>query len=107
MQTIKPEFTEKETLIGYIETDSGTLLLSDGIWASSFPLTTQQSLSLDIGDERKSFPVYTIMRGGQRFLLIALDSNAVSTPIPPDEEQVVVDQPLTDDEIADRTSDGE
>lgn len=102
MQTIKLPFTETEQHVGYIETDSGTLLLADGIWGASMPPLTQQSLLVDTETERTKFPVYTILRGGQRFLLIALDTNTVSTPITNDDARVTVDQPLTEEELEDR-----
>jgi hypothetical protein len=102
MQTIKPPFTETEQRIGYIETDSGTLLLADGIWSSSMPPVEQQAMIVDTETERTKFPVYAVMRGGQRFLLIALDSNTVNTPITSDDDRVAIDEPLTDDELDDR-----
>lgn len=102
MQTIKPPFTEKEEHIGYIETDSGTLLLADGIWGPSMPLVDQKALIVDTETERTKFPVYSIMRGGQRFLLIALDSHAVNTPITSENDRVEVTDALTDEELAER-----
>lgn len=102
MQTIKPLFTETEQHIGYIETDSGTLLLADGIWGSSMPPIDQQALIVDTEVERTKFPVYAVMRGGQRFLLIALDSNTINVPITSENDHVDVDEPLTKDELADR-----
>jgi hypothetical protein len=107
MQTIKPPFTESEQHIGYIETDSGTLLLADGIWCSSMPSVDQQALVVDTEIERTKFPVYAIMRGGQRFLLIALDTNTVNTPITTENDHVDVYEPLSDDELATRKSEEE
>lgn len=102
MQTIKPPFTETEQHIGYIETDSGTVLLSDGIWSSSMPVVDQQAMVVDVETERTKFPVYAVMRGGQRFLLIALDANTVNTPITSSTDRVDVDEPLTEDELSKR-----
>lgn len=102
MQTIKPAFTETEQHIGYIETDSGTLLVTDGIWSPAMPSVDQKSLIIDTETERTKFPVYTVMRGGQRFLLIALDTNTINTPITADDDRVTVDEPLSEEELADR-----
>jgi hypothetical protein len=99
MQTIKPPFTETEQHVGYIETDSGTLLLADGIWGASMPPITQQALLVDTETERTKFPVYSILRSGQRFLLIALDTNTVATPITNDEAVVGVEEPFTEKEL--------
>jgi hypothetical protein len=102
MQTIKPAFTETEQHIGYIETDSGTLLLADGIWGPAMPSVDQKALVIDTETERTKFPVYTVMRGGQRFLLIALDTNTINTPITTEDDRVTVDDPLSEDELDDR-----
>lgn len=99
MQTLKPTFTEKEQHVGYIETDSGTLLFADGIWGPAIPTVDQTSLILDVETERAKFPVYTIMRGGQRFLMIALDTNVISTPITNEDDRVSVDDPLSEKEL--------
>ena len=107
MQTIKPTFTENETHIGYIETDSGTLLLADGIWGPSMPLVDQKALVVDTETERTKFPVYSIMRGGQRFLLIALDNNTINTPITAESDRVEVTDALTDEEMAEREAERE
>jgi hypothetical protein len=102
MQTIKPPFTETEQHIGYIETDSGTLLLADGIWGPAMPTVDQKALVIDTEIERTKFPVYTVMRGGQRFLLIALDTNTINTHITNEDDRVEVKDPLTEKELADR-----
>lgn len=102
MQTIKPSFTETEKHVGYIETDSGTLLFADGIWGPSMPSIDQQALVIDTETERTKFPVYAVMRGGQRFLLIALDSNTVPTTMTTEDDRVTVDEPLSEKELSDR-----
>ena len=102
MQTTKPTFTENEQRIGYIETDSGTLLLADGIWSSTMPTVDQQALCIDTETERAKFPVYAIMRSGQRFLLIALDKEVENNRITNNDDRVVVDEPLSDDELSER-----
>ena len=99
MQNIKPSFTEKEQLVGYLETDSGTLLFADGIWQGSIPHNNQETLILDTETERTKFPVYSLLRGGQRFLLIALDTNTIHTRITEDDASVPIDEPLTDEEL--------
>jgi len=105
MQTLKPTFAETEQHVGYIETDSGTLLFADGIWGPTIPIVDQTSLILDIETERAKFPVYTIMRGGQRFLMIALDTNVITTPITSDDDRVSVDDPLSEEELESRKED--
>lgn len=102
MQNIKPSFTEAEQHIGYIETDSGMILFADGIWGNSMPAVDQQALLIDIETERAKFPVYTMMRGGRRFLLIALDTNILNTPTTTDNDRVAVEEPLTEEDLAER-----
>jgi hypothetical protein len=102
MQTIKLPFTETEQHIGYIETDSGTLLFADGIWGPALPSVDQKVMVVDTETERTKFPVYTVMRNGQRFLLIALDANAVNTHITAEDDRVTVDEPLSEEELEER-----
>jgi hypothetical protein len=42
------------------------------------------------------------MRNGQRFLLIALDANAVNTHITAEDDRVTVDEPLSEEELEER-----
>src|SRR5574343_1302157 len=102
MQNTKLTFTENEQHIGYIETDSGTLLLADGIWANAMPTVDQQALLIDTEVERAKFPVYSVTRGGQRFLLIALDTDVVNNRITNEDDRVEVDEPLNEDELSQR-----
>ena len=90
MQTIKLIFKETKTQIGYIESDSGTLLFIDGIWSNSFPSVNQQTILVDTETERTRFPVYAMMERGQRFIVIALDTDTTKIPMA-DKDQVIVD----------------
>ena len=102
MQTLKPSFTEEEQLLGYVETDSGTVLLADGLWSYALPPTNQQTLVLDTEIERVRFPVYAVIRGNQRFLLISLDSNAIPSNTASVNDFVDIDNPLTEQELKQR-----
>lgn len=105
MQSQRLSFSEEKKLVGYLETDSGTLLLADGIWKDNLPVIDQQALVLDTEMERTKFPVFAVMQGGRRYLLIALDNETISTPMTNEESRVEVVTPLTDEELESRQSD--
>lgn len=66
-------FTAEETLAGYLETDTGTILMTDGLWENTLPLTAQNRLTLDLGIERCRIPVYAMLRNEKRFLILGID----------------------------------
>jgi hypothetical protein len=71
-----------QKLIGYVETDSGSLFIVDGVWKESIPTVFQKSLFYEdaLVDEKKNvLPVYLIKNQGKRFLLIALDDGIAAT----------------------------
>jgi len=66
-------FTEEGNIIGYVATDSGGLLLVDGIWRSVVPKSKDQmTLELD-GPSRQRIPVRALRKDGKRFLILAID----------------------------------
>jgi len=70
-----------QKLVGYVETDSGSLFIVDGVWKESIPTVFQKSLLFEdaLIDEKKNvLPIYLIQNQGKRFLLIALDDGLVS-----------------------------
>lgn len=86
-------------MVGYVDTDSGCIALTDGIWVSAMPITDQSSLSIDVGQERVRIPVYAFSRDDHRYLLIALDDNK---KLANGAVNVSVVDPLTEAEILDR-----
>lgn len=66
-------FTEKENIIGYVETDSGTLLITDGIWDDRIKVSARNKVSVDLGMDRVRVPVIATKQNGRKFLLIPLD----------------------------------
>lgn len=73
------EFTNREQLIGYVETDSGGLVIADGIWGDEFPSVSQERICVNLGILKGKVPVYAVSRNGKRYLLLALDA-AVQLP---------------------------
>ena len=75
----KDLFQNKETVIGYIETSAGGVLLTDGGWEEDVPLTTQESTALDLNIEPSRIPVIAVRKNGKRFLILAIDDATPST----------------------------
>jgi hypothetical protein len=78
MRDAKDLFHDKETLVGYVETSAGGILLTDGGWEDDLPLTTQESLSIDLNIESSRIPVIAVRKNDKRFLILALD-DAIKT----------------------------
>jgi hypothetical protein len=74
-------FKNNETLIGYIETDSGTLLLTDGTWEDNIPKNTQEKIKINLELESCKIPVIALQKSGKRFLILAIDSNITTEEI--------------------------
>jgi hypothetical protein len=66
-------FPTKMAQLGNVETDSGGILLADGVWSSCLPTVTQERLHLDLGIEKCKIPVYGTTCGGKRYLVLSLD----------------------------------
>ncbi len=66
-------FKESETVIGYIETDSGSLLITDGIWDSIVNVNPRNRVHVDLGVDRIRLPVIATKQNDRRFLLIPID----------------------------------
>ena len=76
----KQLFKSTETLAGYITVHSGSLLLSDGVWDST-NLHPDSKINIDLEEEgSRKIPVTTILQGGKRFVLIALDAGISHLP---------------------------
>lgn len=72
----------KQQLVGYVETDSGSILITDGVWKDNIPNVFQKTLYMEdaVIDEKKNvLPIYMIQKEGKRFLLIALDDGTPAT----------------------------
>jgi len=65
-------FTEKEMLIGFVDTDSGGVLIADMLW--DMPSSTQKHLSLDLEQEKTRIPIKAVRtEDGRRRLIIEID----------------------------------
>jgi hypothetical protein len=89
-------FTEKEKVVGVIDVNSGGILVTDAVWASALPLTTDSSLTLDLGVPAGKIPVLAMMRGGKRLLVLDIDGMWRNTNII---ENVEVENPLSNEEV--------
>ena len=63
----------REQLVGHLETDTGTVLFTDGIWNSDIPNVDQQRVYLNLGVQKARIPVYGVIRNGRRYLLLDID----------------------------------
>jgi len=61
------------TELGHVETDSGGILIADGVWTPCMPTVVQERLHLDLGIEKCKIPVYGVTRDGKRYLVLSLD----------------------------------
>jgi len=64
----------KEQLVGHLETDTGTILLTDGIWNSDIPSADQQRVYLNLGRQKIRIPVYGVIRNSRRYLILDIDA---------------------------------
>lgn len=88
------EFGTKETLIGYVETDSGGVIIADGLWGDEFPSVSQDRVTMNFNLGKCKIPVFGFTKDGRRYLLLALDD---AKPLPPIEGTVeVTDLPPKD-----------
>lgn len=84
-------FTEKEKVIGVVDIGSGGIMITDAVWASAIPATTDSHVTLDLQLPTGKVPVISIMKGGKRFLIIDLDNMWRNTNIA---EAVTVENPV-------------
>lgn len=87
MDDVTFEFGSKETLVGHVETDSGGIIIADGLWGDEFPSVSQDRVNLNLELGKCRIPVYGFMKNGRRYLLLALDD---AEPLPPIEGVVAV-----------------
>ena len=66
-------FTEEETIVGHIETDSGSLLITDGVWENIINVSPRNKVMVDLGVDRIRLPVIATKQNDRRFLLIPID----------------------------------
>lgn len=68
-------FTEKETIVGYVESDSGSLLIADGIWEINLrEISRRNKIVIDIERDKVRIPIIATRQNNRRFLLIPIDS---------------------------------
>lgn len=65
-------FTEIETLVGFIDTDSGGIVITDMLW--DVPANGQKRFSVDLELEKTRIPIKAIRtEGGKRRLILEID----------------------------------
>jgi hypothetical protein len=89
-------FTDKEKVVGVIDVTSGGILVTDAVWASALPITTDSSLTLDLSVPAGKIPILSLMRGGKRLLIIDIDGMWKNTNMA---ENVEVRNPLSNEEV--------
>jgi hypothetical protein len=89
-------FTDKEKVVGVIDVTSGGILITDAVWASALPITTDSSLTLDLSVPAGKIPILSLMRGGKRLLIIDIDGMWKNTNMA---ENVEVRNPLSNEEV--------
>jgi len=67
------KFGNREALVGYVETDSGGIVIADGVWGDEFPTVSQDRVHLNLNLEKGRIPVFGFSKGGKRYLLLSLD----------------------------------
>ncbi len=65
------DFKETETTVGYVETDSGGILITDLLW--DHPSTSQQKIAEDLDLGRVKIPIKAVLRNNKRQIIIELD----------------------------------
>ena len=107
--TEKNIFQEKEQLAGHVVIDSGSLLITDGIWDAN-GISQNNKLKLDLGEDKVlKVPVTTMLQNGRRFVILDIDA-AVGVEAPSDtvetEEPAELPKEPEDTEEEEGTSDG-
>jgi len=75
--TTFPESNPK--IVGYVDTDSGGLLITDSLWASSLPGVSQRRFERDLEIPEQRIPIKAFRKGSKRYLLIELDEGITLT----------------------------
>jgi hypothetical protein len=84
-------FTDKEKVIGVVDVGSGGIMITDAVWASAIPATTDSHMTLDLRLPVGKIPIISVMKGGKRFLIIDLDNMWRNTNM---SEAVTVENPV-------------
>ena len=85
----------KETEVGLVATDSGSLLIADGIAEQDLKTSLNKRVVIDVQKDNTLLPVIATKQNGRRFLLIPLDAGE---PIPAPGGTVPVEDKLPDPE---------
>jgi len=64
----------KETAIGTLMLNTGTLLLTDGVWVDNIRVAQNEKVAIDLGADRIQVPIIGTKQHGRRFLLIPIDA---------------------------------
>ena len=71
-------FTEKEEIVGYIETHSGSILIVDAIVEPDIHLSSRKYVSLDLKLDQTRIPILATKQEGRRYILLPLEA---ATPL--------------------------
>jgi len=74
---IFPENNPK--IIGYVDTDSGGLLITDSLWVSNLPEVSQKRFERDLDIPEQRIPIKAFRKGTKRYLLIEIDEGVTLT----------------------------
>lgn len=86
----------KEKVIGYVSTDSGSIIVADGIVEGDINTPLDRRVSIDLHAENTRFPLVATKQNGRRFLLIPVDAGEA---IPSAKGEASKDQVTMLDEI--------
>lgn len=76
----------KENIIGHVATDSGSLMIADGIVAAEVTAALGKQFTVDLSCDNARLPIVATKQAGRRFLLIPIDA---AEHIPPQGELTV------------------
>jgi len=85
-----------ENIVGHIVLNTGTLLLTDGVWIDNIKVSQEEKLAIDLGTDRIRVPVIGTKQNGRRFLLIPLD--AAEQKDVPENDKVDIEDPIKEEE---------
>lgn len=97
MKNANSLFKESETLIGHVILNTGTLLLTDGVWSDNLHINTEEKLAIDLNLDKVKVPVIAVRQNEQRYLLIPIDQG-IPLDTPTTESVEVVDIPTKTEE---------
>ncbi len=93
----------KENIVGHLILNTGTLLMTDGVWVDNIKVSQEEKLAIDLGTDRLSVPVIGTKQNGRRFLLIPID--AAEQKDVPGSDKVEVTDPVEEEQEEEENND--